>query len=85
MEPDKEKILEAGFFYFQNQNFKKAIKIFEEGLALFPDDTDIYYNLGIVYESINDIEKAKECFKRVLEIDKNNIDAKKHLENLINL
>ncbi|HAF07372.1 MAG: tetratricopeptide repeat protein [bacterium] len=85
MEPDKEKILEAGYFYFHNQNFKEAIKIFEKGLAMFPDDIDIYYNLGIVYESINDIEKAKECFKKVLEIDSENTDAKKHLEKLINI
>uniref|UniRef100_A0A7C3N5P9 Tetratricopeptide repeat protein n=1 Tax=candidate division WOR-3 bacterium TaxID=2052148 RepID=A0A7C3N5P9_UNCW3 len=85
MEPDKEKILEAGYFYFQNQKFKKAIKIFEKGLSMFPNDIDIYYNLGIVYESINEIEKAKECFKKVLEIDRDNTDAKKHLEKLVNI
>ncbi len=52
---------------------------------MFPNDIDIYYNLGIVYESINEIEKAKECFKKVLEIDIDNTDAKKHLEKLVNI
>lgn len=84
MENEKEKILEAAYFYFQNQKYKEAIKILKNGIKVFPDDVDIVYNLAILYESVNELDKAREFFKKVLKLDKNNEDAKKHLEKLIN-
>ncbi len=84
MENEKEKILEAVYFYFQNQKYKKAIKILKKEIINFPDDVDLLYNLAILYESVNEFDKARDFFKKVLELDKNNEDAKKHLEKLIN-
>jgi len=83
MQEEKEKILEAGSFYFLNQQFKMAIKIYRKGLKEYEDDSDILFNLGIVYESINNFDSAKECFKKVLEKDRNHEQAKKHLERII--
>jgi len=83
MQEEKEKVLEAGSFYFLNQQFKMAIKIYKKGLKEYKNDTDLLFNLGIVYESINDIENAKDCFKKILEKEKNHEQAKKHFEKII--
>jgi len=83
MQEEKDKILEAGSFYYLNQQFKMAIKIYKKGLKVYEDDEDLLYNLGIVYESINNPELAKECFKRVLQKNKNHPQAKRHLEKII--
>ncbi|MDD3804126.1 MAG: tetratricopeptide repeat protein [bacterium] len=83
MQEEKEKILEAGSFYFLNQQFKMAIKIYKKGLKLYEDDKDILFNLGVVYESINNFESAKECFKKVLEKDDSHKQAMRHLEKII--
>ncbi|PIP13040.1 MAG: hypothetical protein COX48_05435 [bacterium (Candidatus Stahlbacteria) CG23_combo_of_CG06-09_8_20_14_all_34_7] len=83
MQEEKEKVLEAGSFYFLNQQFKMAIKIYKKGLKEYENDTDLLFNLGIVYESINDIENAKDCFKKILEKEKNHEQAKKHFEKII--
>jgi len=83
MQEEKEKVLEAGSFYFLNQQFKMAIKIYKKGLKEYENDTDLLFNLGIVFESINDIENAKDCFKKILEKEKNHEQAKKHFEKII--
>ena len=83
MQEEKEKVLESGSFYFLNQQFKMAIKIYRKGLKEYENDADLLFNLGIVYESINDTEHAKECFKKILEKDKNHEQARKHLEKII--
>ena len=39
-----------------------------------------YYQLGKLYESLNEVEKAMEIYKNGIEIAKNNKDAKTLLE-----
>lgn len=83
MEEKKESILETAKFYFLNQKYDKAIDIYLEGMRLYPNDTQLYFNLGILYESINDLEKAKECFEKVLSLDPGFTSADKHLKQII--
>ncbi|MGE3063734.1 MAG: tetratricopeptide repeat protein [bacterium] len=85
MQEEKDKLLEAGSFYFLNQQFKMAIRIYRKGLKLYKNDNDLLFNLGVVYESINDFEQAKICFKKVLEKDANHQQAKRHLEKIIKI
>ena len=35
----------------------------------FPEDSDIFYNIGILYEKLKDYEKAKKSYEKALEID----------------
>ncbi|MDY6788056.1 MAG: tetratricopeptide repeat protein [bacterium] len=83
MEEKKESILETAKFYFLNQKYDKAIEIYREGLESYPDEPQLYFNLGVVYESINDLENAKECFEKVLSLDKDFKAASDHLKEII--
>jgi len=84
MTEDKQLILETGKFYFLNQKYDKAIEMFKKGVEYFPEDADIHFNLGVAYEGINDLEHAKDCFERVLEINREYAQAEKHLEKIVN-
>lgn len=37
-------------------------------LKYFPQDAEIYYNLGIVYEKLKKFTEAKECYQKAVEI-----------------
>lgn len=78
-----EELVELAKFYFLNKNFEEAIKKYEEALKLDPKDARIYYNLGIVYETMNMIDKAKQNFRLALQLDENLSAAKEHLDKLI--
>ena len=37
-------------------------------LKYFPDDAELYYNLGIVYEKLKDFNQARKCYEKAVEI-----------------
>ena len=37
-------------------------------IRYFPDDAELYYNLGIVYEKLKDFQKAEAAYKKALAI-----------------
>ena len=78
-----EELVELAKFYFLNKNYEEAIKKYEEALKLEPKDARIYYNLGIVYETMNIVDKAKQNFRLALQLDENLSAAKEHLDKLI--
>ncbi len=78
-----EELVELAKFYFLNKKFEEAIKKYEEALKLEPKDARIYYNLGIVYETMNIVDKAKQNFRLALQLDENLSAAKEHLDKLI--
>ena len=78
-----DQLIEEGKFYFLNQRYEEAIQQFQKAMILHPENPEIYYNLGIVYESINEIPKAKENFEKTLSLDSNFHSAQEHLEKLI--
>ena len=41
----------------------------------FSDDSGIFYNLGIVYEKLKNLKKAKESYQKAIEIEPEAIDA----------
>ena len=50
-----------------------AAKTFSDAIAEIPNmdaiKKDLLYNLGVVYETINQREKALDCFKQIYEVD----------------
>ena len=42
---------------------------------VFENDSGIFYNLGIVYEKLKNLKKAKESYQRSIEIEPDAIDA----------
>ena len=62
--------------YENEEKYKEAAQEYEKTLEFAPDDADIHYNLGIVYdEHLQDDEKAILHYRRYLELIPNADDA----------
>jgi hypothetical protein len=68
----------------KNQDWDAAVDINTEILDRSPGDLGALNRLGLAYIQLSRPIKARQAFKAVLEKDKSNLIAKKHLENLKN-
>lgn len=55
--------------YFKQGRYKEAIEELQKIIELRPDYSYAYYNLGIAYQNLDQIDKAYENFKKALELD----------------
>ena len=78
-----EELIEQGKFYFLNKQYDEALSEFQKALKLNPRNARILYNLGVIYESKEDIEIAKTLYLKALEIDPKLEEAQKHLNKLV--
>jgi len=78
-----EKLIELGKFYFLNEKYDEAIRKFKEAIKIDENNAEIYYNLGIVYESKNLPEEASQMYTKALELNPNHELASKHLEKIV--
>ncbi len=53
-------------------SIQKAIDHYKTLLALYPDDVDGYLYLGSLYRNIEEWDRARECFERLLALDRFN-------------
>ena len=51
------------------QNLGAAITILNEGLKRFPNDSKLYYNLGVSYQISGNTAKAKECMDKSKQLE----------------
>ena len=57
------------------KKFKEAIKYYKQCLKYNPNHIVSYFNIGSVYQDINEIDNATFSYKKVLEIDPNHFGA----------
>ena len=57
-----------GRLYFQEQNYRKAIETYKEGLIINPRSGILLYEIGLAYSKLKNYEKALKYWKRVSEI-----------------
>ncbi len=67
--------MEKGQEALRNEKLDEAIAAFEECAKNFPKSVSAQFSLGMVYFFKHDAEKALAQFKKVLSLDKDNIDA----------
>jgi len=63
----------------------EAIRFYELQIKEFPDNQYLwyfYFSIGSIYESLENLEQAKENYIKALEIDPENTDVKNALEKL---
>jgi tetratricopeptide (TPR) repeat protein len=60
-------------------NFNKAIELYNESINLYDQVSDSWYNLGICYSGLNNIELTVYAYNKALEIDSSNINANNNL------
>jgi len=70
-----EAIQRIAFSYDQLGQSEKAIDAYKKALNVFPDNTDLIYNLGRLYYMQENYEKAIDNFKQIAENNPNDYDA----------
>ncbi|MCQ2739952.1 MAG: tetratricopeptide repeat protein [bacterium] len=73
-----------GLMYVSQHDVKNAEEYFNKALIIDPTLVQAKYNLALLYE-INNVEKAKELYREVLEEDPNFMEARNALTDLTSI
>ncbi|MFZ6051507.1 tetratricopeptide repeat protein [Halocola ammonii] len=74
--PEDEALLREELnYYLSNQMFDEAKSRLNEAIEKNPEDKNLFYALGVVYDELEEDEKAVEAYKSALEIDPDYFDA----------
>lgn len=63
---------EQGKYLRQQGNLSEAIKAFQSAIALTPNFIEAFHQLGLIYQSLDNWEGAKNIYERALEIEEEN-------------
>ncbi len=75
-------INDIGYYALNKKNFDGAIAIFSLNVDLYPDSWNVYDSLGEAYLMAGNTMAAIENYKRSVELNPDNKNGKKILENL---
>ena len=67
-------LIQANYAQISN-DYRKAIESYENLAKVSPDDVDVHFHLGGLYESTGSYDKARTEFAKVLAIDPKHVDA----------
>lgn len=73
---------DIGYTYMENNELKKALEVFKLNISLFPYDWNAYDSYGEALLNSNNKTEAIKMYKKSLELNPNNEDAKLILEKL---
>jgi Flp pilus assembly protein TadD len=76
-------LIELSDFYIISQQYDEAVKILKKAEKISKVDPKLYYNLGIVYEALNEIADARDAFRLALKLNPEFKSAQEHLDRLI--
>jgi tetratricopeptide (TPR) repeat protein len=68
------KVNQNGLENFDNKRIESAKADFERAIAMRPNYGEAYYNLGWLYEELNDLDKAKAQYEVAVQIDPQRFD-----------
>lgn len=71
-----------GYKELRENNYKKAIQVFEINVALYPNSPNVYDSLAEAFMKSGDTANAIINYKKSLELDSGNSRAKKNIEKL---
>lgn len=73
---------QLGLLYWKKNDLEKAEAEFKRALSIFENYSNARYMLGLIYDKKGEKEKAKEEFKKVLELNPQNQEVIKIIDNL---
>ena len=68
------RVNQSGLENFDNRRIESAKADFERAIAMRPNYGEAYYNLGWLYEELNDLEKAKAQYEVAVQSDPQRFD-----------
>lgn len=66
-------------FYQEQKHFREAAALLKKGLALEPENADLHYELGVLYDKMGDAAGAIKKMKQVIDMDPKHADALNYL------
>jgi len=66
---DIDKYVETGNKFFFEGKYPEAIKSYEKGLELAPDNGELWLQKGLAYRSLNKYDIAFSCYNKAIEIN----------------
>ena len=78
----KRQMSEEAISLAMKGQWKEAIAINQSIIEAIPTEVDAYNRLGKAYMELGDLAKAKETYRKALELDHNNVIAEKNLNRL---
>lgn len=72
--PQERYLIEANYAQVSNDN-RKAVESYENLAKVLPDDVDVHFHLGALYETTGAYDKARVELAKVLAIDPKHVDA----------
>lgn len=72
-----------GYYLISLNRLDDAIKIFKLNIDLFPDSFNVYDSMGEAYSNKGDYKSAILNYKKSLELNQNNYNAKQMIENIM--
>lgn len=79
---DKGLAFQLGRIYYQDNQLAQAKGEFERAIAIDPNYSDARYFLGLCYDNLGDKDAALEQFERIAELNPDNEEVRKIIENL---
>ncbi len=71
-----------GYVLMAAKEMQKAYLVFRLNVMMYPKVANVFDSMGEYYFNTGDLEKAKECYRKVLELNPGNENAKKMLEKM---
>lgn len=70
----------AAIALFEDKDIDKACKIYDQAVAVMPNNADLYVSYSQMMFTVQNYEKARDLAKKAVEIDSGNTMAASHLD-----
>ena len=78
----KRKASQEAIALAMQSRWREAVAVNQSIVESFPTDVDAYNRLGRAFMELGDVARAKEAYRRTLELDANNAIAERNLHRL---
>ena len=66
----------------KQKKYDDAIRNYRKALKIYPDESAVHYNMGMVYMRKNESNEAKDCFKKAMKLNPDFVEAKTEIEKM---